>query len=114
MSRSSCLFGQIKSISAISILFCYLFVGFLIGKLFACSIADVPPFHLNSRNDMRRAYAVRITASPCTLCFFCIWLIPTIVPTVSILHRYLATISMLIQLAVELRHFQQVLVLRFL
>ena len=82
-------------------------------KLFACSVADVPPFHLNSRNDMSRAYAARITASPCALRFFCIWLIPTIVSTVSTLHRYLATISMLIQPAGELPRFQQVLVLHF-
>ena len=82
-------------------------------KLLACSVADVPPFHLNSRNDMSRAYAPRITASPCALRFFCIWLIPAIVSTVSTLHRYLATISMLIQPAGELPRFLQALVLRF-
>ena len=82
-------------------------------KFLTRSVANVPPLHLNSRNDMSRAYAVRIIASPCALRFFCIWLIPTIVFTVSILHCYPATISMLIQLAVELRHFQQVLTHRF-
>jgi len=82
-------------------------------KLFACSIADVPPLHLNSRNDMIRPNARGITASPRTQSFFCIYFVPTIVSTVSILHSYLATISMLIQLAGELRHFQQVLVLHF-
>ena len=55
-------------------------------KLFACSIADVPPLHLNSRNDMSRPNAVRITASPCAWCFFCICLIPTVVSTVSVFH----------------------------
>ena len=48
-------------------------------KLFACSIADVPPLHLNSRNDMSRPYATRITASTRSQSFFCVWLVPTVV-----------------------------------
>ena len=38
---------------------------------------------------------------------------PTVIPTVSIFHRSPATISMLVQLAVELRRFQQVSAHRF-
>ena len=82
-------------------------------KLFASTVADVPPLHLNSRNDMSRAYAVRIIASPCTLRFFCIYFFPAVVLSVSILHRYLTTFSMLVRLAVELRRFQRVLAHRF-
>ena len=82
-------------------------------EFLTCAVADVPPLHLNSRNDMSRAYAIRIIASPRTLRFFCIYFFPAVVFSVSILHRYSATISMLVRLAVELRRFQQVLAHRF-
>ena len=91
----------------------YLFVDFLMRKLLASTVADVPPLHLNSRNDMLRANAVEIIASPRTSCFFGIYFFPAVVSTISILHRYSATISMLVLLAVEPHHYQQVLAHRF-
>jgi hypothetical protein len=56
------------------------------GKLLSCSVADVPPLHLNSRNDMSRPYAIRITASTRSQSLVCISLIPTIVFPISVLH----------------------------
>ncbi len=48
-------------------------------KLLTRSVADVPPLHLNSRNDMSRPNARGITASPRAKSFFCVWLVPTVV-----------------------------------
>ena len=47
-------------------------------KLLTCSVADVPPLHLNSRNDMSRPNAKGITASPRAQSFFCVWFVPTV------------------------------------
>jgi len=63
------------------------------GKLFACSIADVPPLHLNSRNDMSRPYATRITASTRSQSLLCIGFFPTIVSTVSSLVLHYSPIA---------------------
>lgn len=52
-------------------------------KLLTCAVTDVPPLHLNSRNDMSRAYAVRIIASPRAKRFFCVWFVPAVVFTIS-------------------------------
>jgi len=52
-------------------------------KFFASAVADVPPLHLNSRNDMSRASAVEIIASPRTWGVLGVWLIPTVVFTIS-------------------------------
>ena len=52
-------------------------------KFLTRSVANVPPLHLNSRNDMSRAYAVRITASTSANSVFCVCFVPTVVFSVS-------------------------------
>jgi hypothetical protein len=52
-------------------------------KLLTCAVADVPPLHLNSRNDMSRAYAVRIIASPRAWRGLSVWFVPAVVSPVS-------------------------------
>ena len=93
-----------------------------------CSIADVPPFHLNSRNNMLRAYAVRMIASPRTRHDWLVVLIQrvvivikvsfvrvAIVPAVPSLLFHYSPITAVEQVppAVGLHRFLQALVLRF-
>ena len=64
----------------------------MVGKLLTCSIADVPPLHLNSRNNMLRANAVRMIASPRTRHDWLVVLIQRVVIVVKVSFVWIAVV----------------------